>query len=363
MLRRCTKPCLGVQSRDRAFAEPLMFAERIGQLGPKSGTLSGPCQVDAEEALATRSRRCQPAYWPSRTRHSSRGRVLAGELDALRGWPDLLEEAGRSRCLIWPATCAPCSPRPKMPAMLWPTPSCGPATSGPGLGVRSGIPCNTKRRGSPSADQDRVRKSRAGARFPQLFFRSGAGELPSEGRRSRTACRQELPSYPGRLSDRQAHLDTCVPVAKPSGSTSLEQLQEAEEEREAEQKRGTASGHRRLEGHPSASKQRWLGRRQRPASRSEAPRQSPRKAPAYAPKLRRRQRPRRRRQEGSSRPKQAQQPTASQRLRRPPEVQGRSRSRSWPTRRRSSSVSPAKHKIKRPVGDWPFSLLGAGEGT
>ena len=74
MLRRCAKACLGMQSRDRAFAEALMFAEsRIGQLGRNLARYLDRAGVDAEDALAGKESTLPARLMASRTTAQLKG--------------------------------------------------------------------------------------------------------------------------------------------------------------------------------------------------------------------------------------------------------------------------------------------------
>ncbi len=237
------KACLGMQSRDRAFAEALMFAEsRIGQLGRNLARYLDRAESTLRDALAGKESTLPARLLAGRTTAQLKGQVLAGELDALRGWPELLEEAGQKpmldlardlRALLTSAENA-------RNALADAKQRAGDFRAGARRAFWD--TCNAKRREAHRLlSKIASEKAALGPEFPQLFFRSGAGELPSE-ETIESRLQAEIAELSGRLTDRQAHLDSLRVRREAERLHELEQLQEAEKKREAEQKRGTASG-------------------------------------------------------------------------------------------------------------------------
>lgn len=276
------KACLGMQSRERSFAESLMHAEnRVGQVGRNLLRFLDKVEPTLTDALAGKESTVPARLFAGRTTSLLRAQVAAGEVDALRDWPELLEEAGQK-----PLT----DLARELRALLTASENARNALADAKLRAtdfRSGArrafwdTCNAKRRDAHRLlSKIATEKATLGPEFVPLFFRAGLGELPSEETIERRL-EVEITELSGRLTDRQAQLDSLRARREAELRHEAEQRQEAEKKREAEAKRSA----------PAAAGAARRGRTERPASPEPAtavkapsapvkPAAAPTKAPA-----------------------------------------------------------------------------------
>ncbi len=279
------KACLGMQSRERSFAESLMHAEnRVGQVGRNLLRFLDKVEPTLSDALAGKESTVPARLFAGRTTSLLKAQVAAGEVDALRDWPELLEEAGQKPLMDLAR---------ELRALLTASENARNALADAKLRAtdfRSGArrafwdTCNAKRRDAHRLlSKIAAEKAALGPEFVSLFFRAGLGELPSEETIERRL-QVEIAELSGRLTDRQAQLDSLRAQREAELRHEAEQRQEAEKKREAEAKRSA----------PAAAGAARRGRTERPASPEPStavkapsapakPAAAPAKAPASPP--------------------------------------------------------------------------------
>jgi hypothetical protein len=237
------KACLGMQSRERAFAEALMFAEsRIGQVGRNLERYLDRVEPTLTEVLSGKESTLPSRLFAGRTTSQLKQQVAAGDLEALRSWPEQFEEAG---------TKALADLARDLRALLTSAENARNALADAKLraadfrnGARRGFwdTCNAKRRDAHRLlTKIAAEKAGLGPEFVERFFRAGSGELPSE-ETIEHRLKAEIAELSGRLTDRQAQLDSLRARREAELNREAELKLEAEKKREAEQKRAAGAG-------------------------------------------------------------------------------------------------------------------------
>jgi hypothetical protein len=194
------------------------------------------------EVLSGKESTLPSRLFAGRTTSQLKQQVAAGDLEALRGWPEQLEEAG---------TKALADLARDLRALLTSAENARNALADAKLraadfrnGARRGFwdTCNAKRRDAHRLlTKIAAEKAGLGPEFVERFFRAGSGELPSE-ETIEHRLKAEIAELSGRLTDRQAQLDSLRARREAELNREAELKLEAEKKREAEQKRAAGAG-------------------------------------------------------------------------------------------------------------------------